>query len=75
MIFSNLLLEITESGGGKIMKTFWNIIKSIVVVPLCIIGAICITPFAMIYLLIDIPASVLSDIWEKDKNDLDKGLY
>ena len=48
---------------------FWNtvlkILKTIIFVPLAIIGAICATPFAALLMLISFPWEVIEAIWSK----------
>ena len=46
---------------------FWKkvlkVLESIVVGLFAILGAICITPFAVIYLLISLPVDAIIDVW------------
>ena len=48
---------------SKGLKIFLNIIFTIIAVPLCIIGAVFLTPFVLIGLLIALPIYVIEDIW------------
>ena len=45
------------------MKVFLNILKTIVALPLSIVGALTLLPFALVYLVIELPVCVLTDIW------------
>ena len=47
----------------KGLKIFINILETIIAVPLCIVGAILLTPFVLIGLLIALPIYVVEDIW------------
>lgn len=44
-------------------KTLLKILLSIIAFPFCIAGAILMTPFVLIGLLISIPASAFDSIW------------
>ena len=45
------------------MKTILKVLSTSIVVPLCIVGAILMLPFAALYLLIALPSAALEDIW------------
>lgn len=45
------------------MNKFLNILCTIIGIPLGILGAICIAPFVVLYLLIDLPCMIVQDIW------------
>jgi hypothetical protein len=47
-------------------KTLLKILKTIGAVPLCLVGAVCLIPFAIIFLLIDLPLLAIDDIWHKE---------
>lgn len=47
----------------KGVEIFLKILLSIIAFPFCIAGAILMTPFVLIGLLISIPASVFESIW------------
>ena len=44
-------------------KKLLKVLESIVVGLLAILGAVCITPFAVICLLISLPVDAIYDIW------------
>ena len=44
-------------------KVLLNILKTIVGVPLALLGAICMIPLSVLYILIYLPAIVIGDIW------------
>ena len=48
------------------MKVFLNILKTIIVYPLALMGAICLIPLFAISIIIGLPAIALQDVWEKD---------
>lgn len=45
------------------MNKLLNILCTIIGIPLGILGAICITPFVFIMMLIDLPCTIVQDIW------------
>lgn len=45
------------------MNKFLNILGTIVGIPLGIVGAICTTPFIVLFLMIYLPCSIVQDIW------------
>ena len=45
------------------MKVFKKILLSIIALPLGILGAICLLPFVALALLVDLPWTILEDIW------------
>lgn len=49
------------------MKNFWNILskilRTIICIPLGIIGAILLTPFYLIAFIISISTAIVEDIW------------
>ena len=45
------------------MKVFGNILKTIVVVPLAVAGAICMIPLAILTLLVMVPMSAVESVW------------
>jgi len=47
----------------KGLKIFLQILESIIAVPLCIVGAILLTPILLLCLLISLPIYVVEDIW------------
>lgn len=49
---------------GKGLKILLRILGTIVCVPLGIAGAILLTPFVLIALLVSIPVTIIEDIWE-----------
>ena len=50
----------------KGLRVFINILETIVAIPLGLVGAICMTPFVIIGLLVFIPISIIEDIWAVD---------
>lgn len=48
------------------MKKLGKVLTSIVAGILGFLGAICIAPLVVLYLLINIPCSVIQDIWEEN---------
>ena len=47
------------------MNKFLKVLESIFVGIFALLGAICISPLIIIYLLIKLPVLVISDIWSK----------
>jgi len=47
------------------MSKFLKVLESIFVGILAILGAICISPLIIIYLLIHLPVIAISDIWSE----------
>lgn len=48
---------------GKGLKVLFKILETIICVPLGIVGAVCLTPCALIVMLIGIPMTIIEDIW------------
>ena len=53
---------------GEGLKILLRILGTIVCVPLGIAGAILLTPFVLIALLVSIPVTIVEDIWEINTN-------
>lgn len=51
------------------MKIFKNILLSIVLVPLSLLGAICIAPFLILAMIIELLCCVVQDIWRQEGED------
>lgn len=49
---------------SKGLRIFINILETIVAVPLGIVGAILLTPFVLICLLVGLPITIIEDIWK-----------
>ena len=47
----------------KGLRVFLNILETIVVIPLGIIGAVLLIPFVFLYLLFALPTTIVEDIW------------
>lgn len=45
---------------------FINILESIVVFPLALVGSLLIIPFIILYFIIFLPVTVIESVWEKD---------
>ena len=47
---------------------FWkrvlNVLESIAAGLLALVGAVCIIPFTIVYVLIGLPVAVIADIWD-----------
>jgi hypothetical protein len=52
----------------KGLEIFLKVLLSIIAFPFCIAGAILMTPFVLIGLLISIPASAFESIWVDEFN-------
>jgi len=51
------------------MKVFLKVLGSIVVGILALLGAICVTPLIVIYMLISLPVIVIGSIWETNHEE------
>lgn len=51
------------------MKIFTNILKTLIAVPLSIVGIIFMFPFYLLYFLLHLPVIIIEDIWEIDIGD------
>ena len=47
----------------KVLDWLWKFVQSIVAIPLVMLGAICLVPFIVLYIIIGLPATVVNDIW------------
>ena len=47
------------------MKKVLKVLEAIICGSLAFIGAICLTPFVLIYFLISLPAAVIDDVLER----------
>lgn len=48
----------------KGLRIFINILETIAVIPLSIIGVILLSPFLILYLLFALPTVIIEDIWD-----------
>ena len=53
----------------KGIKIFIQILETILVIPLGILGAICLIPFMALMLLFALPFGLVEDVWEVDMAD------
>ena len=51
------------------MKVLLKVLGTIIGVPLGIVGAVCLMPFAFLALLVSMPSIIVEDIWDLEVKD------